>query len=67
MIGDDGSLCGRCMALWFSRVLTFALSGAPPRTQAKGTLLIGASVLERVVRTVSMFYCVQQHLVHSHL
>src|SRR3990172_8562089 len=30
-------------------VLTFALSGAPPRTLAKRALLIGASVLERVV------------------
>ena len=32
--------------------LTFALSGAPPRTQAKRALLIGASALERVVRPV---------------
>src|SRR5258708_39350531 len=30
--------------------LTFALSGAPPRTQTKGALLIGASALERAVR-----------------
>src|SRR6266702_6751065 len=30
--------------------LTFALSGAPPRTQTKRALLIGASALERAVR-----------------
>src|SRR6266568_3679092 len=30
--------------------LTFALSGAPPPTQTKRALLIGASALERAVR-----------------
>jgi hypothetical protein len=33
-----------------SRRLTSALSGAPPLTLAKCALLIGASVLERIVR-----------------
>jgi hypothetical protein len=37
--------------------LTFALSGAPLRTQTKDALLIGASALERVVR--------RQYLIHS--
>jgi hypothetical protein len=32
--------------------LTFALSGAPPRAFAERALLIGASVLERGVRTL---------------
>src|SRR2546426_5067139 len=30
---DDGSLCGPCTALWFSRVLTFDMRGG--RKQAK--------------------------------
>ena len=34
----------------YLRPLTFALGGAPPRTFAKRALLIGASVLQRVVR-----------------
>lgn len=38
------------MQLVFLRGLTFALSGAPPRTLARRALLIGASVLERIVR-----------------
>src|SRR6266513_1744854 len=36
--------------------LTSALTGAPPRTQAKRELLIGVSALERVVRQHS--HCV---------
>src|SRR5258708_37189988 len=37
----------------YIRCLTFALSGAPPRTQTKRALLIGASALERVVRLLT--------------
>src|SRR5689334_16651123 len=42
--------CARCTALRFSRGLTFALSGAPPRTETEDALLIGASALQRGVR-----------------
>src|SRR5712691_11821186 len=36
--------------------ITFALSGAPPRTQTKAALLIGASALERAVRGHHIVY-----------
>src|SRR6266705_5220511 len=42
------------------RGLTFALSGAPPPTQAKRALLIGASALERGVR-VQIFVARASH------
>jgi len=31
---DDGSLCGPCTALWFSRVLTLRITGAKQRRVA---------------------------------
>src|SRR6266581_5059081 len=34
-IGDDGSHCGRCTALWFSRVLTFQMRGASQQAKRR--------------------------------